>query len=130
MGCDVELVEPRSEAFISDYFTSEEQACIQATTVDRSQLVALLWSAKESVLKALHEGLRLDTRSVTVESITWLDEGGWNPLQVRHAGGQIFHGWWRCAGRMVRTVVADQTAERPIAIALKTPSLDSVFQCV
>jgi 4'-phosphopantetheinyl transferase len=67
LGCDLELVEPRSEAFISDYFTPEEQALLaQADTADRFRLVALLWSAKESALKALHTGLRLDTRSVIV----------------------------------------------------------------
>ena len=67
LGCDLELIEPRSEAFVADYFTGAEQALVaQSPAADRPQLLALLWSAKESALKALHEGLRLDTRSVTV----------------------------------------------------------------
>src|SRR5690349_24409124 len=33
LGCDLEIVEPRCDAFVSDYFTSEEQASI-AETVD------------------------------------------------------------------------------------------------
>ena len=67
LGCDLELVEPRSDAFVADYFTAEEQALIaQASAAERSRLLTLLWSAKESALKALHEGLRQDTRSVTV----------------------------------------------------------------
>ena len=67
LGCDLELVEPRSEAFIADYFTPEEQALVaQADTADRFPLCALLWSAKESALKALRTGLRVDTRSVIV----------------------------------------------------------------
>ena len=67
LGCDLELVEPRSEAFIADYFTPEEQALVaQSDAADRFRLVALLWSAKESALKALRAGLRLDTRSVIV----------------------------------------------------------------
>ena len=43
---------------------------------DRPWLVTLLWSAKESALKALHEGLRLDTRSVTVSLIESGDNVG------------------------------------------------------
>ena len=67
LGCDLELVEPRSDAFVADYFTAEEQELVaQASAADRSFFSTLLWSAKESALKALHEGLRLDTRSVTV----------------------------------------------------------------
>ena len=63
----LELIEPRSEAFVADYFTAEEQALVaRVSASNRPQLCALLWSAKESALKALHEGLRLDTRSVTV----------------------------------------------------------------
>ncbi len=67
LGCDLETIEPRSDAFITDYFTSDEQSFVaQAPATERFRLLALLWSAKESALKALREGLRLDTRSVTV----------------------------------------------------------------
>lgn len=67
LGCDLETIEPHSDAFISDYFTAEEQAMVsRASASDRPWLTTLSWSAKESTLKALHEGLRLDTRSVTV----------------------------------------------------------------
>ena len=65
LGCDLEVIEPRSEAFLSDYFTAGEQALVaRAPTADQTRLVTLLWSAKESTLKALKTGLRLDTRSV------------------------------------------------------------------
>jgi 4'-phosphopantetheinyl transferase len=110
LGCDLELVEPRSESFISDYFTAEEHALIaQATPSDRSRLVTLLWSAKESALKALRIGLRADTRSVTVKNpgtaCVSSDSDCWNSLTVWHTAGE-FHGWWRQSGIWVRTVVA------------------------
>ena len=61
LGCDVELVEPRSHEFVTDYFTAEEQAQVaRATEERRDQVVTLFWSAKESALKALRAGLRLD----------------------------------------------------------------------
>jgi 4'-phosphopantetheinyl transferase len=96
LGCDVEMIEQRSDAFVSDYFTPQEQSLVsQATVFERPALVTLLWSAKESALKALHEGLRIDTRNVIVSpSVGAPDMCGWSPLQV-YAGGPCFHGWWR-----------------------------------
>jgi len=86
-------------------------------------LLALLWSAKESALKALHQGLRLDTRSLIVS----LGDGpyeriGWSPLRVRHTDGQLFHGWWRCGDCAVRTVVADPVPAVPIPLQITARS--------
>ena len=67
LGCDLETVEPRSPEFLADYFTAREQSLVkQAATSDRPRLVALFWSAKESALKALRLGLRVDTRRLEV----------------------------------------------------------------
>jgi len=102
LGCDVETIAPRSSAFASDYFTAGEQALIaQTPPQDRDVRITLLWSAKESVLKALRCGLRADTRDVEV---TPLDEGC---LSARHISGRIFAGWWRTAGNLVWTVVLE-----------------------
>ena len=108
LGCDLEVVEPRSDAFAADYFTAEEQELlVQSSPADRFQLLALLWSAKESALKALRVGLRLDTRSVAVNHFAGqlLCDGDWRPLCV-HYHGQVLHGWWRQTGNFVRTIVA------------------------
>lgn len=70
IGCDLEIIEPRSHAFIADYLTAGEQALVSRTPVEeRPLLVNLLWSAKESALKALRVGLRLDTTSVDVSLV-------------------------------------------------------------
>ena len=111
LGCDIETIEPHSELFIADYFCREEQCLIRsAAAEDRAWLVTLLWSAKESALKALHQGLRLDTRSVMVTEIDGMHSAHhdrWNSLRVRGPEGKDFTGWWRSAGGFVRTVVAD-----------------------
>ena len=127
LGCDLELVEPRSNAFVADYFTDNEQALIERELVEELPLlVTLLWSAKESALKALHQGLRLDTRCMDVSPVDSAGRhaGGvrqnlypvsllppisdaWCPLLVRYAGARVFPGWWRLADHMVRTVVYD-----------------------
>ena len=126
MGCDLEIVEPHSDAFIADYFTAEEQGLIgRIGESGRSQLLALLWSAKESTLKALHEGLRLDTRCVTVSPFTApFDLNGWSPLQVRYADVRVFHGWWQRAENLLRTVVAAQPLASPIALTIPAHCFD------
>lgn len=118
LGCDLETLEPRSAAFVADYFTEEEQELVARTCApDRPLLINLLWSAKESALKALHEGLRLDTRSVTVHP-GWSprDPNRWLPLHVL-ASGQEFRGWWQHTGDLVRTVVATPPPTPPILLS-------------
>jgi 4'-phosphopantetheinyl transferase len=132
LGFDLEIAERRSEAFVQDYFATEERDLISQTdAADRPQLVALLWSAKESALKALRTGLRMDTRSVIVSPLTQgKDEPGeigerdiscrlpralnsWCPLHVRCADGQEFQGWWQHTGDLLRTLVAAPQPVQP-----------------
>jgi len=133
LGCDLEIVEPRSDNFIQDYFTSEELAeVMQADASTRDWLVTLFWSAKESALKALRTGLRLDTRSLKViplPSIHGQDREAcilaagsspidtWHRLQVCCATGQAFQGWWQHAGSLVRTVVAMPPLAPPVRLS-------------
>jgi len=121
LGCDLELIEPRDENFLADYFTREEQAWVARVPVQqRPELVTLLWSAKESTLKALAEGLRLDTRSLAVTLGEQPDRNDaalpWQPLQVRCASGKVFHGWWRSTGQLVRTLVALPSSLPPVLL--------------
>jgi 4'-phosphopantetheinyl transferase len=131
MGCDLETVEPRSDAFVADYFTVEEQARVaRASAADRPWLLALLWSAKESALKALREGLRLDTRSVIVNPLAEsCDINGWSPLSVRFTEGRVFQGWWQHTGNIVRTVVADPPPGSPIPLKIPTHFFDAAYHC-
>jgi len=110
VGCDLESVEPRSPAFLAEYFTDEEQDLAGRTTgANRDRVVTLLWSAKESTLKALGCGLRLDTRSVSVAPADFLPARGeeWHRLSVAYIDGRTFCGWWRESRDLVRTVVTD-----------------------
>jgi len=143
LGCDLEVIEPRSDGFVADYFTLEEQALVaRASAADRSRLLTLLWSAKESALKALRAGLRLDTRCVIVtpaDVVQRRREDGvgcredvalplppscglssWRSLQVRYTHGQVFHGWWQHAGNLLRTLVAAPQSLPPILLKIAT----------
>lgn len=113
IGCDLELVEPRSDGFVADWFTPAERE--YAAAVGHRDLVAnLIWSAKESALKVLGTGLRRDTRSVEVR----LAElgAGWRPLTVTTAEGAVFPGWWRQFGAFVLTTAGEQPADPPVAL--------------
>jgi len=141
LGCDLETVEPHGDAFATDYFAAEEQALVtEAPMADRLPLLALLWSGKESALKAIREGLRLDTRQVIVSFLerpkiqsenpenspqracasvrTSSQHNGWSPLQVRHTDGQLFRGWWSQTGDLLRTVLAVPPPDPPILLAV------------
>ncbi len=115
VGCDLEKVEERSELFVLDYFTRREQALVAALPkVDRPLYENLIWSAKESALKALRVGLKADTHSVEVNlSISGM-EGGWRRLEVRRVeDGTMFEGWWRRDDGFVITLAAPPPRQRP-----------------
>lgn len=104
IGCDVEVIEPRSEAFVRDYLTDSERRAVQAGGPARDLLANLVWSAKESALKVLGTGLRADTRSVEVTvAEAGPAEFSWSPLEVRTASGVCLPGWWRRSGAFVLT---------------------------
>ena len=86
-------------------------ATVTAAGEAQDVLVTAIWSAKEAVLKALREGLRIDTRSLTCR---FGDQGAspseWTPfvvaldvdLSTRYAG--TWSGWWRIHDRFVLTL--------------------------
>lgn len=97
IGCDVEHVERRGPELARDFFTHGEQAALAALSGEAlDAATTLVWSAKESTLKVLREGLRADTRSVEVELGAVLD-ATWCPLATRtegrtYAGAAARHG--------------------------------------
>jgi len=120
VGCDLELVEPRSERFVRDYFTPAEQDLVLGRPGDMRLLANLVWSAKESALKVLRTGLRRDTRSVEV----LFDDGpvgSWVPLHVTTEEGRAFPGYWVRHGEFVLTLAAEVEIAPPISLVEPTP---------
>jgi 4'-phosphopantetheinyl transferase len=116
VGCDIESIEDRTSTFVTDYFTSPEADAVRAAGPERRELLAtLLWSAKESALKALRTGLRADTRSIEVsvpDTTTVVD--GWSPLGIDKSR---LSGWWRREASAVLTVVTDSPLGPPARAA-------------
>ena len=124
MGCDLEIVEPRTAGFVADFLTPSEQDYVASRPDDdRSEAANLIWSAKESALKVLQTGLRRDTRSVevTVAPASPDDDGasagGWAGLEVRTAEGSVIPGWWRRDGVFLVTVAAERPLLAPTTMA-------------
>jgi 4'-phosphopantetheinyl transferase len=122
LGCDLELIETREQSFVESYFTESEAALIEQTNPEeRARLLALLWSAKESTLKAVRTGLRQDTRSVEVSSpgVLPCQADEWQQLQVRYLDKSVYCGWWRSDGRFVETLVA-ATPAYPLPLSVRS----------
>jgi hypothetical protein len=74
---------PVDNDWLSENEATSRRWSRDASAGDRPRLLASLWSAEESALKALHEGLRLDMRCVNGLFVAGFDLNGWSPLQVR-----------------------------------------------
>jgi 4'-phosphopantetheinyl transferase len=122
VGCDVEIIEPRTDAFVRDYLTQAEQRLVGAAGPARDMAANLIWSAKESALKVLGTGLRRDTRSVEV-TVAELSppERTWSELRVRTAEGAGFSGWWRRSGAFVVTACCPPGWPPPTALEARSP---------
>lgn len=110
IGVDLELIEERSQAFISDYFTPEEISQVERHTPQKRSLYStLVWSAKEAVLKALSIGLKMDTRRINVNPESTSFEAGWkipcSPVLIRQK--ESLRLLWRREGSFVLTVCFD-----------------------
>ncbi len=101
-GADLETIEPRSAAFVEDFFTTAERAWVGSLgESDRAWGACLIWSAKEAVLKALRVGLREDTRAVEIGVPEGVSPGA-SFTGAADTGGGMSR-WHRVGARVVAT---------------------------
>jgi 4'-phosphopantetheinyl transferase len=115
LGCDLELIEPRSRAFVSDWLAPAEVALVKRAGARRDLVANLAWTAKEAAAKMRREGLRLDVRNAVAEP-DGLDDpaAGWQPLAVAWAdGGGRSPGWWRTEPGWVMAIVGEPAPREP-----------------
>lgn len=120
-GVDLEKVEPRSGSFVRDFFTPEEQRLVDAVPVGEQEIaVTLIWSLKESMLKALGMGLRLDTRQVEVLTVGELVPGDWREVRVGEPGtkNRPWSAWWQRRGDYLLTVAGFPEPSGPVSVDL------------
>lgn len=115
LGIDLEIVEPRTDHFVRDFFTGAERehAFALPAGTERDAAANLIWSAKEAALKVLKLGLRADTREVEVRYDPERRADGWAALTVTARDGAVFPGWWRCDGVFLLTLAATRAFDPP-----------------
>jgi 4'-phosphopantetheinyl transferase len=118
LGCDLEYIEAHTVEFVTDYFTADEVMLARSAPPDRQPLLCtLIWSAKESVLKALRDGLRRDTRTVSVGGDLLGTGKTWARFSVRCSDPDgTFDGWWKLHGGFVLTLAERNFPDPPIEI--------------
>lgn len=115
VGCDLEWVEYESPGFFEEYFAPEEtRLCREAPGAVKSAAGYLIWSAKESCLKVIREGLRRDTRSVRI-SIDFGESGDYWNAWTGHCleTSRVFYGWWRREEEFVCTLASETPNPMP-----------------
>ena len=121
VGIDLEVVEPRSEGFLTDFLTRAEQDWVSGPAVEDERLgrdaaANLVWSAKEAALKVLRLGLRADTRWVEVAVASEPRSDGWARFTATWHGGRVLPGWWRREGAYLLTVAAADEVQPPVVL--------------
>lgn len=116
IGCDIEWIEPRSQAFVSDFFTPEE--CQNTFASGQFALMAnLIWSAKESTLKAQRVGLSRDTKELCVKTPLPFPPNPqqWHPLSVTDlVHSTIYHGAFIQSGGFILTFSSNSPKPLPL----------------
>jgi 4'-phosphopantetheinyl transferase len=126
VGCDLERVAPRTDAFYETFFTDcERKELSRVLATERALAACVIWCAKESYLKAIREGLRRSTRDVevslenTVGSIQNVVEhsssGEWSTYRLR-CGNDLASGFWKRDKDFVTAVIG--TGSRPVSLNL------------
>lgn len=114
LGLDLERIEPRPSSFLEDWFTSSERAFVGASPAGEAALRAtLVWSAKEAVMKALREGLRIAPRDVETVPAPGPADGLWRRFAGRGPGSAEWSGWWSAMDGFVLAAVADPPSGPP-----------------
>jgi len=118
IGCDMEWIESRSRSFEETFFTDFELDYLaQGSASHRDCLVTLIWSAKESVLKALGKGLQIDTRLVEITPVFEIPNDGWQALSASDARTNCsYHGWWRNERGMIHTLITGTRMLAPVVL--------------
>ena len=114
VGIDLETVESRSDAFVREWLSGEEQATLPPPGTARDLQVLSCWTGKEASAKVLREGLRLDVRQAVVVAAP--PARTWTPLTVLwRTEARTHRGWWCHDASRVVAVVTDPPTTAPVA---------------
>jgi 4'-phosphopantetheinyl transferase len=116
LGCDLELVEPRSSAFVNEWLTPAERRFLSASGAgERARIANLIWTAKEAAAKVRREGLRLDVRHAVVTPAHGRSPtGAWRSLRVEWRDrARATASWSRSESEYVMTIATEPSSGEP-----------------
>ena len=89
IGLDLEEIEQRDDSFARNYFSEQELAL--GVIEDRSTLLAVLWTIKEAVSKALGVGLHARLEEFEVTSLVATDRGYRAEVSLKGLARDAYH---------------------------------------
>lgn len=112
LGADIEAIEPRTPAFVEEYFTPLENRFLTLIPADqRMTLINAIWSGKEAALKAIRRGLAEDTRIVScLPHPVMGDKAQWLPMRIEWTAERAWQpmpplrGYWRHENGFIMTL--------------------------
>jgi 4'-phosphopantetheinyl transferase len=126
VGCDLEVVEHRSDAFVRTWLGAAEQRLVSGgAETERDMIANLIWTAKEAAAKVRREGLRLDLRRAVVRvGGSFAEFERWHEMRVEWTdeGGGVIGGWWRSEPGWVIAIAGDPAPEPPRMLPAQWPS--------
>ena len=117
MGIDLETLETRSDAFVREWLSSDEQAALPSAGEHRDVQVLCCWTGKEASAKVLREGLRLDVRQAASSPLAHRSGLGSDSRSTWRTEGIVHHGWWQYDDSTVIAVVTDPPTDPPVVAA-------------
>jgi len=95
IGIDLEEIRSRDPAFLTDYFSQAEQEQIMNGGIHTLDFrTNLIWSAKESVLKAISTGLGTDPLKVEIDGLhSFEKKNGWSVLSAGYPEDKTQTSW-------------------------------------
>lgn len=123
VGCDLEKVESRSELFIRDYFTEREHRLFTekySQVFGRDAFYTLLWSAKESVMKACLSGLSIPAKNIDLQEIKGFNADSWSEISLENRVSKaLYHGFFKLGDGFAWAVLAEVGQGDPSPIKLE-----------
>jgi hypothetical protein len=108
-----------SRFLLSDADFNRREPGVASPLAPADLLTTAIWSGKEAVLKALREGLRIDTRRITCRFDPFdAPPQAWTPFTVVVDEGLaaqfpgVWSGWWRVTDQFVLTAAMLDDEER------------------
>ena len=111
VGCDLEPLERRSDAFLRTVLSEAERERVEGLD-DEARMLAgtIAWTAKEAAFKALRGGREIRDAEATFDAGA---VGAWHPVRVDWPDGASTSGWWRVADGWVMSVASEPPAPAP-----------------